>query len=103
MSLCSGARFDRLDRPVQIGRRYTGVAPAGGEPVAELGEVVEVLRRLPWDVAGHEAAEPVPDVRAVADLAHLAVVDEVDAGVGLLLDRLRRSPVAMTSANVAWS
>ena len=71
------------DRPQVHGR-----GAGGGEPVAELGEVVQVFRRLARDVAGDEAAEPVPDVGAVADLAHLAVVDDVDAGLDLVAHRL---------------
>ena len=54
---------------------------------ASFGKVGEVL--IDEGVAGAaEAVEPVLDVGGVARLRHFAVVDEVDAGIGLLPDHL---------------
>ena len=76
-----------------------------GQPVAEGRVRVEVRRRRARDVAQLEAAEPVADVRRVADLAHLAVADEVDAGVGLVAypvdDRAADDPLVLRGVDRA--
>src|SRR5688572_24785712 len=50
------------------------------EPIAKLREVVEILRRRPRRVAV-ESRQPMPHVRGIADLAHLAVAHDVEPGV----------------------
>src|SRR5262245_18610209 len=50
------------------------------QAIAELGEVVEVLRRWPRRVAV-EPRQPMPHVGGIADLAHLAVAHDVEPGV----------------------
>ena len=71
------------DRPVagrRLAPRAAGIAEHAPLEPRELGEVLVDER-----VAGAaEAREPVLDVGGVARLRHLAVVDEVDAGLDLL-------------------
>jgi hypothetical protein len=55
-------------------------------PVAEAGERVEVGRRRARDVVELEPGQAVAHVCRVANLAHLAVADEVDPGIDLVRD-----------------
>ena len=61
-----------------------GRAPHARKAVLVLGVVVEVLGRRAWHVADFEARQAMTDVGGVADLRHLAVRDDVDAGFLLL-------------------
>ncbi len=54
--------------------------------VAESRKRVEVGRRRARDVVELEAGQTVAHVCRIADLAHLAVADEVDPGVDLVRD-----------------
>ena len=89
-----GARVAHGDRTV-AGRRPPAGAPGVAEDaLGQLGEVheVAVLERL---AGAAEAGQPVLDVRGVARLAELPVVDDVQARVRLLPDDLRhRAPGA---------
>jgi hypothetical protein len=51
--------------------------------VAELRDVVQILRSGPRGIS-FKACQPVADVSGIADLAHLAVADDVDSNIGLL-------------------
>jgi hypothetical protein len=59
-----------------------------GETVAKARVRVEVGRRCARHIADLEAAQPVADVGGVSDLAHLAVRDQVDPGIGLVADAI---------------
>ena len=89
-----GPRVAHGDRTV-AGRRPPAGAPGVAEDaLGQLGEVheVPVLERL---AGAAEAGQPVLDVRGVARLAELPVVDDVQARVRLLPDDLRhRAPGA---------
>jgi hypothetical protein len=78
-----------------------GVA-RGGEAVAEARVGVEVRRCRARDVAHLEAAQAVADEGRVADLAHLAIADDVDARVDLVLDAIldRRADDALVLLGV---
>ena len=65
-------------------RRGPGVEFREGAVFARLAPVIGVLRRS----AGLDAAEAPVDIGDKADAAHLAIGDDVDAGLRLLLDRL---------------
>jgi hypothetical protein len=66
----------------------------GGEAVAEARVGVEVGGRRARDVADLEAAQAMADEGRIADLAHLAVADDVDARVDLVLHAvLDRAPM----------
>ena len=74
-------------RPAVVGR-----AAGGGLPLEEAGKRLQVARRAALAVA-LEAGDAVLDVGGVADLAHLAVADQVHAGLHLprhhVVDRMR--------------
>jgi len=74
------------DRAAADRAQVLGGRALGGKPVAEARVRVEVGRGRARDVADLEATQAVADERRVADLAHLAVGDDVDAGVDLMLD-----------------
>src|SRR5688572_16365195 len=57
------------------------------QAIAKLREVVEILRRRPFRVAV-ESRQPMPHVRGIADLAHLAVAHDVEPSVSLQPDDL---------------
>ena len=85
-----GARRRRIahaDRSVagrRLAARSAGIAE---HALGEIGEVGEIL--VHEGVAGAaEAGEPVLDVGGIARLRHLAVVDEIDAGLDLLAHHL---------------
>ena len=71
------------DRP-QVARAATLL----GEAVTEARIRVQIGRRGARNVADLEAAEAVADIGRVADLAHLAVADEVDPGLHLAPDAI---------------
>ena len=78
------AHADRRVAGRRLAARAAGIAEHALLQLRELGEVL-----IDEGVAGAaEAVEPVLDVGGVARLRHFAVVDEVDAGVGLLFDHL---------------
>ena len=81
-SACSGSSVLTRISPTQRGRRYFAVAPALGELLQHARKLHQVLARLARRVAG-EPGEAVLDVGGVADLAHLAVAHDVDAGLDL--------------------
>ena len=82
-----GLRIAHADRRVagrRLAPRAAGIAEHALRQLREVGEVL-----IDEGVAGAaEAVEPVLDVGGVARLRQFAVVDEVDAGVGLLADHL---------------
>ena len=74
----------------RLAARAAGIAEHALRQPRELGEVL-----VDEGVAGAaEAVEPVLDVGGVARLRHLAVVDDVDAGLDLLAARPRPRPRA---------
>ncbi len=86
-SVARRLRIAHADRRVAGRRLAPRAAGIAEHPLRELREVGEVL--VDEGVAGAaEAVEPVLDVGGVARLRQFAVVDEVDAGIGLLLDHL---------------
>src|SRR5262249_13755772 len=62
--------------------------PGGGVETDQLrpSGTVAGVAELQRSAGAAEAVEAADDVGGVADLAHLAVVDDVDAGVGLMAD-----------------
>ena len=79
------ARVAHADRRVAGRRLAPRAAGIAEHPLREVGEVGEVL--IDEGVAGAaEAVEPVLDVGGVARLRHLAVIDDVDPGIGLAPD-----------------
>ena len=82
-----GLRIAHADRSVagrRLAPRAAGIAEHALRELRKLGEVL-----VDEGVAGAaEAVEPVLDVGRVARLRHFAVVDQVDAGLGLLADHL---------------
>ena len=96
------SRFDRLpmlvrDRAAADRAQVAGAPALVGKPLHVARVRVEIRRRGPRDVADLEPAQPVADVCGVADLAHLAVADHVDARLDLMThaveDRLVEQPV----------
>jgi hypothetical protein len=82
-----GLRVTHRDRRVAGRRLATRTARIAEHLLAQLREVVEVL--IDEGVAGAaEARKAVLHIGRVARLRELAVVDQIDAGVGLLLDDL---------------
>ena len=92
-----GLRLSASARRPSVSRTPIGALQAGvlrreppGSPntrFGQLGETGQVL--VDEGIAGAaEAGEPILDVGGIARLRHLAVVDEVDAGLGLLLHHL---------------
>ena len=73
-----------------------------GHLVAVLRKVIEILRRGARRVADLEAVQPMPDVRGVADLAGLAVVEDVEPRLRLLAHG-RFHAHRMVSSNFAGS
>ena len=68
-------------------RRFGTLATnLGREPIAEARVGIEVGRGRARHVADLEPAQAVADEGGVADLAHLAVGDDVDARIDLVLD-----------------
>ena len=74
------------DRAAADRAQVAGAPALLGEPVAKPRVGVQVGRRRARHVADLEAAQPMADVGGVADLAHLAVGDEVDPGIDLVCD-----------------
>jgi hypothetical protein len=70
------------DRPYASRSPVARGAARGGELAHVVGEVLQVRRRVACAVAV-EAGQPVLDVGGVADLAHLAVADDVDPRTAL--------------------
>ncbi len=86
-----GLRVAHADRRVarrRLAPRASGIAEHALRELRKVGEVLVDER-----VAGPaEAAQPVLDVGRVARLAHLAVVDHIDAGLRLLAHHLDEPP-----------
>ena len=72
------------DRAAADRAQVAGAPAFVGEPLQVARVGVEIRRGGPRHVAHLEPAQAVADVRGVADLAHLAVADDVDAGVDLV-------------------
>ena len=70
---------------MQRGRRYFAVAPLAASFAMKRGNSTRSWPGLARRVAA-EAREAVGDVGRVADLAGLAVADDVDAGLDLAAD-----------------
>ena len=90
------------DRPAADRAQVLGGRARGREAVAEARVGVEVGGRRARHVAHLEAAQAMADERRVADLAHLAVADDVDARVDLVLDAIldRRADDALVLLGV---
>ena len=75
--------FDRdgvaHDRPMIYGR-----AAGIGQALFVGGKIIQVLRRRPRHIADFETCEAMPHVGDIADLAHFAIADDIDAGFHLL-------------------
>src|SRR5438067_510999 len=86
------ARVDDRARAHHVQRPYGWARHRTREPLVELGERSHFARAAPRaDPAcrvGLEAGQALVDVRNEAGLAHLAVIDDVDAELGLLADDL---------------
>src|ERR1700733_11687265 len=71
------------DRPLADRSKIFRAVAFRDQFVPESGNIVEVLRGRARDVAREKTGEAVADVGRVADLAHLAVAYDVDAGIDL--------------------
>ena len=94
------AQFDRTGAAQPLEHLRSGELD---HALAEIRIVRQVALRLGREGFAAETGETILDVGRVADLAGLAVADDIDADGDLMRDDVERRPAGSRRANSAWS